>query len=81
MLKYPNNIDFTEVKNFYNFDSDIEDFRIVNNEDVKRFNPDLLKLVSDYKNSQRVYKNFRDNWSKVKLDPNVKVLIQEQSTV
>ena len=38
---------------------------------INRFKPELLSLVSDYKNSGDVWKNFRDNFSNITLDPKV----------
>ena len=40
---------------------------------VERFNPQLLSLLSDFKNEKQVWENFRKNWSNIKLDPNVKI--------
>jgi hypothetical protein len=40
---------------------------------VKRFNPQLLSILSDYKNEKSVFGNFRKNFSSIKLHDNVKV--------
>ena len=40
---------------------------------VKRFNPQLLSILSNYKNEKDVFGNFRKNFSSIKLDDNVKV--------
>jgi hypothetical protein len=40
---------------------------------VKRFNPQLLSILSDYKNEKSVFGNFRKNFSSIKLDDDVKV--------
>ena len=40
---------------------------------VERFNPQLLSLLSDYKNEKDIWGNFNKNWSSIKLDPNVKI--------
>ena len=40
---------------------------------VKRFNPQLLSILSDYKNEKDIFGNFRKNFSSIKLDDNVKV--------
>jgi hypothetical protein len=40
---------------------------------VKRFNPQLLSILSDYKNEKNVFGNFRKNFSSIKLHDNVKV--------
>lgn len=40
---------------------------------VERFNPQLLSLLSDYKNEKDIWGNFNKNWSSITLDPNVKI--------
>jgi len=40
---------------------------------INRFRPDFLSLVSDYKNSKDIWKNFRENFSSIVLDPSVKI--------
>jgi hypothetical protein len=40
---------------------------------VERFNPQLLSLLSDYKNEKDIWGNFNKNWSSIVLDPNVKI--------
>jgi len=40
---------------------------------VERFNPKLLSLLADYKNSKNIWVNFKKNWPNIKLDPMVKV--------
>jgi hypothetical protein len=40
---------------------------------VERFNPQLLSLLSDYKNEKDIWGNFNKNWPSIKLDPNVKI--------
>jgi hypothetical protein len=40
---------------------------------VERFNPQLLSLLSDYKNEKDIWGNFNKNWSSVTLDPTVKI--------
>lgn len=46
---------------------------IVQRKIVERFNPQLLTLLSDYKNAKNIWGNFKKNWPKIKLDPLVKV--------
>lgn len=43
---------------------------------VERFNPQLLSLLSDYKNEKDIWGNFNKNWSSIKLDPSVKINIR-----
>jgi hypothetical protein len=43
---------------------------------LERFRPDFLSIISDYKNSDAVYANFRDNWNNIKLSNNVSVRIE-----
>ena len=43
---------------------------------VERFNPQLLTLLSDYKNEKDVWGNFRKNWANIVLDPKVKINIR-----
>jgi hypothetical protein len=43
---------------------------------INRFNPQLLLLVSDYKNEKDVWANFKKNWTKIKLDPMTKIIIR-----
>jgi hypothetical protein len=40
---------------------------------VKRFNSQLLSILSNYKNEKSVFSNFRKNFGSIKLDNNVKV--------
>jgi hypothetical protein len=40
---------------------------------VKRFNSQLLSILSNYKNEKSVFSNFRKNFGSIKLDDNVKV--------
>ena len=49
---------------------------IIQRKIVERFNPQLLSLLSDYKNEKDVWGNFRKNWSTIKLDPLVKINIR-----
>ena len=44
---------------------------------VKRFNPQLLLILSNYKNEKSVFGNFRKNFSSIKLDDNVKVNLRQ----
>ena len=43
---------------------------------IRRFKPELLSLVSDYKNSGDVWANFRQNFPNIQLDPKTKVNIR-----
>ena len=43
---------------------------------IKRFKPELLSLVSDYKNSKDVWANFKQNFANITLDPKVRVKIR-----
>lgn len=43
---------------------------------VERFNPQLLSILSDYKNEKSVFGNFRKNFDSIKLDPSVKINIR-----
>lgn len=43
---------------------------------VERFNPQLLTLLSDYKNEKDVWGNFRKHWASITLDPKVKINIR-----
>lgn len=43
---------------------------------IKRFKPELLSLVSDYKNSKDTWGNFRQNFKNITLDPQVRVKIR-----
>jgi hypothetical protein len=40
---------------------------------VKRFNPQLLSILSDYKNEKSVFSNFKKNFGSIKLHNSVKV--------
>lgn len=42
---------------------------------IERFNPKFLSLVSDYKNSQKVYANFLKNWENVELSSTIPITI------
>lgn len=42
---------------------------------IERFNPELLQLVSDYKNEANIFKNFKENWNKIKLSSSVDINI------
>ena len=41
---------------------------------INRFRPDLMCLLSDYKNSQDIWKNFRENFNESMLHPNTKLI-------
>lgn len=43
---------------------------------VERFNPQLLLLLSDYKNEKDIWGNFNKNWPSIKLDPSIKINIR-----
>ena len=43
---------------------------------VHRFNPQLLSILSEYKNEKNVFGKFRLNFDSIKLDPNVKINIR-----
>ena len=43
---------------------------------IKRFKPEFLSLVSDYKNSKDTWGNFRQNFKNITLDPQVRVKIR-----
>jgi hypothetical protein len=49
---------------------------IIQKKIVKRFNPQLLLILSDYKNEKSVFANFRKNFNLIKLDPCVKINIR-----
>lgn len=42
---------------------------------IARFRPDFLKLLSDYKNSGDIWKNFKSNWNKIKLSSDIVINI------
>lgn len=46
---------------------------IIQRKIVERFNPKLSVLLSDYKNENGVWNNFKKNWADIKLDPAVKL--------
>ena len=46
---------------------------------IERFNPDLLQIVADYKNSLDIYANFRKNWNCINISPKVDIMINENS--
>jgi hypothetical protein len=41
---------------------------------IARFRPDLLNLLSDYKNAQDVWGNFRENFTESMIDPKTKLI-------
>ena len=49
---------------------------LIQREIIKRFKPELLSLVSEYKNSKDTYGNFRQNFKNITLDPHVRVKIR-----
>jgi hypothetical protein len=49
---------------------------LIQREIIKRFKPELLSLVSEYKNSKDTYANFRQNFANVTLDPQVRVKLR-----
>lgn len=48
----------------------------IQKEIIKRFRPDFLQLLSDYKNFKDVFGNFKKNWNNVKLNPRTRVTIR-----
>ena len=40
---------------------------------VERFNPQLLTILSDYKNEKNIWSNFKKNFGSISLDPKVKI--------
>lgn len=42
---------------------------------IKRYRPEFLQLLSDYKNSGDIYKNFKNNYSKIKLSSDIVINI------
>jgi hypothetical protein len=49
---------------------------LIQREIIKRFKPELLSLVSEYKNSKDTWGNFRQNFASITLDPLVRVNIR-----
>lgn len=43
---------------------------------VERFRPDLLSLLSDYKNEKTIWKNFRANFNESMIHPDTKIIIR-----
>jgi hypothetical protein len=41
---------------------------------INRFRPDLMCLLSDYKNSQDIWKNFRENFTETMINPDTKII-------
>lgn len=41
---------------------------------IKRFHPELLSLVSDYKNEKDIWGNFKLNFDSVQIDPKTKII-------
>lgn len=41
---------------------------------IQRFKPDLLSLLSDYKNEKDVWKNFRENFNQTMVHPDTKII-------
>jgi hypothetical protein len=41
---------------------------------INRFRPDLMCLLSDYKNSQDIWKNFRENFNESMIHPDTKLI-------
>lgn len=48
----------------------------IQKEIIKRFNPEFLQLLADYKNAKGVFNNFKKNWKKIKLNPTTVVTIR-----
>jgi hypothetical protein len=49
---------------------------IIQRKIIEKYNPQLLSLLSDYKNEGPIYKNFNKNWSKITLDKDVCINIK-----
>jgi hypothetical protein len=49
---------------------------IIQRKIVERFNPQLLSILSDYKNEKSVFGNFRKNFNLIKLDNSVKINVR-----
>lgn len=45
----------------------------IQKEIVKKYKPELLPLLSSYKNEKDIWENFRKNWHSVTLDPKTKL--------
>lgn len=48
---------------------------------IKRFKPDLLSILADYKNEGQTWKNFQENFVNLKLDPKTKIDIRNFSSL
>lgn len=42
---------------------------------INKINPEFLSILSDYKNERQIYKNFKKNFSKIKLNQSISINI------
>lgn len=48
MNYYPNNIEFSEIKSFYHFDSDTNEFKSITGLDIKKMTSDIHGFYMKY---------------------------------
>lgn len=53
---------------------------IIQRKIIQRYKPDILPLVSDFKNHGNLWKNFKDNFDKVVLSEQTKIQIRQKSS-